>query len=204
MAGVPNLNIGRVWTFEASSVGGYYHIVSEKDDNYLAHRDTDNDVVVLDANDSDTRRWRFERSDTSGYFVVINEKGGLYLANRTADNNIIARFATDNDSRRWKLKEVANVNGRVASPESKPITESEYQPENEIHFFPNPVTHQLSIYYPGGQAEVTLVSIQGQKLRSVKSRGGKAVIKTTDLPKGVIIVCIQSEDGWQQGKLVIQ
>ena len=204
VAGTPKLTASRKWRFEASSVGGFYNIISERDGKYLAHRDSDHDVVMWSATDANSRRWRFERSEVDGYFLIINEKEGLYLANRTADNNVVARFATDNDSRRWKLKPVGNVNARVASSESKPTTEAAHQPEDGIRFFPNPATHQVSVHYPGKHAELTFVNAQGQELLSVKSRGGEAVIKTSDLPKGVVIVRIQSEEVWQQMKLIIQ
>ena len=204
VAGTPKLTASRKWRFEASSAGGFYNIVSERDRKYLAHQDTDHDVVMWNAIDYGDRQWRFERSGVDGYFFIINRKEGLYLANRTSDNDIVARFATNNDSRRWKIAPVGDVNSRIASSESKPIVEEEYRQENEIRFFPNPATHQLSVHYPGKQADVVFINLQGQELLSVKLSGGKAVIKTTGLPKGIIVVRIQSEEGWQQRKLVIE
>ena len=204
VAGVQNQNPSRRWRFEASSEGGFYNIVSESDGKYLAHRDTDQDVVMWSANDYGDRRWRFERSGVDGYFFIINRKEGLYLANRTSDNDVVAWSATDNDSRRWKLKPVDNINSRAASPRTKPTVEEQHWQESEIRLFPNPATHQLSVHYPGEHAELTFINLQGQELLSVKSQGGKAAIKTTGLPKGLIIVRIQSKEGWQQRKLVIK
>ena len=205
VAGTPKLTASRRWRFKASSAGGFYNIISERDGKYLAHRDSDHDVVMWNATDTDSRRWRFERSEIDrSHHLIINEKEGLYLANRTAENNVIASSPKDNFSRRWKLVEVGDVNSRSVSSESKPFVQAEYQLENEVSLYPNPVTHQLSVYYPGEQAEITLMSLQGQELLSVRSRGGQAVIKTTDLPKGVIIIHIQSKGVWQQRKLIIQ
>ena len=204
VAGTPKLTASRRWRFEASSVGGFYNIISERDGKYLAHRDSDNDVVMWNATDTDSRRWRFERSEVDDYFLIINEKEGQYLANRTAENNVVASSPKDNYSRRWKLMPVGNVNSRVAASTIKPAIEVEQSRNFETRFFPNPTTDQLSIHYPGEHAEVTFTNLQGQELLSVKSQGGKEVIKTTGLPKGVIIVRIRSEEGWQQRKLVIK
>ena len=204
VAGTPKLTASRKWRFEASSVGGFYSIISERDGKYLAHRDSDNDVVMWKAIDYASRRWRLERSTVGGYYLIINEEEGLYLANRTVENNVVASSPKDNYSQRWKLVPVGDVSSRVASSKSRPTIEEENWQDSEVRFFPNPATQQLSVYYPGEQAEVTFMNLQGQKLRTVKSRGGTAVIEITDLPAGMIILRVHAEEGWQQRKLVIK
>lgn len=200
----PKLNNMRRWRFEASSLGGNYHIISQRDGKYLAHRGIDQDAVVWSAEDRESRRWRLERSEVDSFYNIISENQGLYLANRTTDSNVVVWSANDNDSRQWKLIPAGEVNSRVASIINKHTIPELHQQKQEIVCFPNPVTHQLSLYYPGDQAKFTFVSLQGQKLMSSKSRGGKIVISTADLPRGIVLLQIQLEDGLHQRRIVIK
>jgi len=77
--------------------------------------------------------------------------------------------------------------------------------EERFRYYPNPVNDQLFIELEPGNSgvyELELLSVSGKVIQKLKAEG-KAVINTSDLPKGAYLLSLKSAD-WVSTKMVVK
>ena len=132
---------------------------------------------------------------SNSFQVVTNGDypSGYTYALTDYNNEIIAGGGFKHASNGDTLNCIARYDENIAAPVMQ---------VNNISYGPNPTTNQIHLNYLPANAIIQIQNINGQTLLQTKAQNNAATIDVSNLPAGIYLIEIQSDQGITVKKFV--
>ncbi|RYY12750.1 MAG: T9SS type A sorting domain-containing protein, partial [Cytophagaceae bacterium] len=185
--------------------GGYYQLQNQGTGLYLdgVGRTTDGAAVgQYAATTNPNSHWAVEPYD-GDYYRIRNRSTSLYLdgVGRTTNGADVAQYAnTTNTNAQWSF-------GLPAASAARTATTLAAQPaaaDQRVLLYPNPVRDVLHIGRPQASqaAQVRVLSVTGQLVRSLSLTGADTPVAVADLPGGLYLLEVTTATETTRSKFV--